>query len=273
MNLVNPKSIEGYVNHFADRLVILSESYRSKFHVTFHFPNILVISGLNTSSNLFNLSKIHSDFIEEFPHYLELIGTKQVKFIDLTNNYEFTDYETTLETYWFDFHNTPRPIYNEFQISEFISPNHTIPFPEFTNLTSDGISLPKNPRIPKITNVPLYGGYYSVSSSYPYGYCKDARCVMYTSEFIAYNLFRFTKTKKLKIFNTQMSPLFLMDELSIKGDYKYSENKIVSMAIDVFDDYDMLEVVADYNIEDDLLKPIADKPWLEAWKVGEMIIF
>lgn len=273
MNLINPNSIEGYVNHFADRLVTLSNSPYSKFHVTFHYPNLLIISGLNTSTKLLNFSKVHSDFLSEFPNYVSLIGTTNVKFIDLTNNSEYTNYETKTETNWFTFYNTPRPLYSEFQINEFISPYHTLPFSEYLHLSENEIYTPKNLRAGKLTQIPIHGGYPLVSSSYPFGYMIDARMIMYTAEFIAYNLFRFTKTDKIQILNTQMSPQFISDEFTVRCKSKHSEQSITSMAIDVLDDYDMFEAVDGYNIGDDLLNPVADKPWLESWKVGEMVIF
>jgi hypothetical protein len=38
-------------------------------------------------------------------------------------------------------------------------------------------------------------------------------------------------------------------------------------------DYDLDEVVEDYDTSKDLLEPIADKPWIESWKVGELVLF
>ena len=49
MKLVNPNSYEGYVNHFADYLVSKFDGRSSRFIVTYHFPNVFVISGVNSN--------------------------------------------------------------------------------------------------------------------------------------------------------------------------------------------------------------------------------
>jgi hypothetical protein len=112
-----------------------------------------------------------------------------------------------------------------------------------------------------------------VVSSYPFGYSKDIRGIMYTSEFIAYNLFRVLKTDKLEIYNNAMTPLFLDEDLRIVGNHKYTEKKLVSLVLDTLSDYDLESVVEDYDISKDFFEPIADKPWIESWKVGDMVMF
>jgi hypothetical protein len=67
--------------------------------------------------------------------------------------------------------------------------------------------------------------------------------------------------------------LFLDEELRIVGNYKYSEKKLVSLVLDTLSDYDLESVVEDYEISKDFFEPIADKPWLESWNVGDMVMF
>ena len=96
---------------------------------------------------------------------------------------------------------------------------------------------------------------------------------MYTSEFIAYNLFRIAKTDKISIYNTASSPIFLDDDLQIKCNGPVSEKRLVSLVLDTLTDYDLEEVIEDYDTSKDLLEPIADKPWIESWKVGDLVLF
>jgi hypothetical protein len=70
-----------------------------------------------------------------------------------------------------------------------------------------------------------------------------------------------------------MSPLFLDEDIRIVCNHKYSEKKLVSLVLDTLSDYDLESVVEDYDISKDFFEPIADKPWIESWKVGDMVLF
>lgn len=270
MNLIFLNSIDCYVNHFADFLLgVLPSSPMSVIKTTFHFPNVMVVQGYDYNETICNLSKIHDEFLEKFPHYKEIIGSDNVTFIDLLN---VKSHKGALDTWWFTFYNTPRPLYNTFQISEFASPT----LKEYTTLvTEDKIKF----TTPSILSTDIVNSkqtiesQYMVTSTYPFGYSKYLRSIMYTSEFIAYNLFRIAKTDKITIYNTNNSPLYLDDDLQIKCNGPVSEKRLVSLVLDTLTDYDLEEVIEDYDTSKDLFEPIADKPWIESWKVGELVLF
>lgn len=270
MNLVFPHSIDCYVNHFADFLLeFVPSSHMNVIKTTFHFPNVMIIQGYDFSDTIYNFSKIHDEFLEKFPNYKETIGSDKITFVDLLNN---KSHKGLLETWWFTFYNTPRPIYNTFQISEFASPT----LKESTTLvTEDKIKF----TTPAIFSTEIYNSkqtietQYMVTSIYPFGYSKYLRSIMYTSEFIAYNLFRIAKTNKISIHNTNVSPLYLDEDLLIKCDGPVSEKRLISLVLDTLTDYDLEEVINDYDTSKDLTEPIADKPWIESWKVGDLVLF
>ena len=270
MNLIFPKTIEGYVNHFADFLLkIVSPSNMTVVKLTFHFPNVMIIQGYNFGGTIHNFSKLHDDFLKINPEYENIIGTNKITFIDLLND---KSYKGFLDTWWFDFHNTPRPLYNSFQISEFASPS----FKE--NITSVGENNIKIQTPATISHQLLKGKkitecQFMVSSSFPFGFSKHLRSIMYTSEFIAYNLFRIVKTNEISIYNTEISPLYLDEELQIKCKSSIPEKRLVSLVLDTLTDYDLEAVIEDYDISQDFFEPIADKPWIESWKVGELVMF
>ena len=270
MNLVFPNSIEGYVNHFADFLLeFVPSSHTNVIKTTFHFPNVMIVQGYDFSDTIYNFSKIHDEFLEKFPHYKEIIGVDRITFIDLLNN---KSHKGLLDTWWFTFYNTPRPIYNTLQISEFASPT----LKEYTTVvTEDKIKFTTPSVLPLdiVNSKQTIETQYMVTSSYPFGYSKYLRSIMYTSEFIAYNLFRIAKTDKISIYNTNISPIFLDEELQIKCNGPVSEKRLVSLVLDTLTDYDLEEVIEDYDTSKDLLEPIADKPWIESWKVGELVLF
>jgi len=271
MNLVNPKSIDGYVNHFADYILSYTNNIHIVIKVTFHFPNIMVVSGSDHTKTIYNFNKIHKDFLTQFPMYEEIIGTKDITIVDLLHDQY--NHKGFINTFWMTLHNTPRPLFNSYQLSEFVLMENDDPH---SIINEDSITI-QTPYVLK-NNDKLYSRRikevnYMVVSSYPFGYSKDLRGIMYTSEFIAYNLFRVLKTDKLEIYNHSMSPLFLDEDIRIVCNHKYSEKKLVSLVLDTLSDYDLESVVEDYDISKDFFEPIADKPWIESWKVGDMVLF
>jgi hypothetical protein len=271
MNLVNPKSIDGYVNHFADYILSYTNNIHIVIKVTFHFPNIMVVSGSDHTKTIYNFNKIHKDFLTQFPMYEEIIGTKDITIVDLLHDQY--NHKGFINTFWMTLYNTPRPLFNSYQLSEFVLMENDDPH---SIINEDSITI-QTPYVLK-NNDKLYSRKikevnYMVVSSYPFGYSKDLRGIMYTSEFIAYNLFRVLKTDKLEIYNHSMSPLFLDEDIRIVCNHKYSEKKLVSLVLDTLSDYDLESVVEYYDISKDFFEPIADKPWIESWKVGDMVMF
>jgi hypothetical protein len=53
---------------------------------TFHFPNVMVVQGYDFNETIYNLSKIHDEFLEKYPHYERIIDGDKIIFIDLINN-------------------------------------------------------------------------------------------------------------------------------------------------------------------------------------------
>lgn len=271
MNLVNPKSIDGYVNHFADYILSYTDSKHTYIKVTFHFPNIMLISGSDYTKKIYNFNKIHNDFLTQFPYYKDIIDTNNITIVDLLHDkHTFKGWVTT---FWMTLYNTPRPLFNEFQLSEFVLMEHDDPH---SIIHEDSITI-QTPyalkSIDKLNSRKINEVIDMVTSSYPFGYSKDIRSMMYTTEFIAYNLFRILKTNTIQIYNNSTSPLFLDESLRIVGNHKYSEEKLVSLVLDTLTDYDLESVVEDYDISKDFFEPIADKPWIESWKVGDMVMF
>ena len=276
MKLVNPNSYEGYVNHFADYLVSKFDGRSTRFIVTYHFPNIFVISGVNSNKGIINYSSVHESFLEEFPHYYDILDVTKndisnFRFIDTVNSHNNPKRNNSrfLETNWFEFHNTPRPTFNSFQMDNFVSPTHK----EYLNIDKNSITKFGSNYGDCEKEFQSNICHHNIQSSFPFGYNKEYRSIFYSAEFLANNLFRITKTPSMWIHNTQSSPAFISSELRIVCNSKYSEKHLLSLTMDSLCDYDIYEYIEDYNITDDLFHPIADKPWLEPWKVGELIIF
>ena len=84
MNLINPDSIEGIINHFANHLLeqvgdnLINEN---TFQVSYYFPSIMVVSGTVSSDNeFFDLPKQFEIFKEKFKYDFP---NKKLRFIIL----------------------------------------------------------------------------------------------------------------------------------------------------------------------------------------------
>jgi hypothetical protein len=115
-----------------------------------------------------------------------------------------------------------------------------------------------------------------MGSQYPHGYSKELRKKLYSMEFIAYNLFRVSKSKVMDIHTWGETPeTFTMNDtmFKIRTNSRWNNQKLSSVALDVLCDYKIDEAIIDYDINDDLFLPIADKPWNEHYKMDELILF
>jgi hypothetical protein len=83
----------------------------------------------------------------------------------------------------------------------------------------------------------------------------------------------FTKKIDIKFSSTLNNDEDLNIDIKTKG--LYSNEDVKSMILDVFD-FDLTKfksVIDDYNIMDDLLKPLDKKPWLVRDRVKDTILF
>jgi len=112
-----------------------------------------------------------------------------------------------------------------------------------------------------------------VSSYFPYGYSKPVdRNKLYYTEYICNQLFSVIHSEKIEfMFGTKTDD---EQSIKIKGHSIYEDSDIESMVLDVFD-FDLESfnnTINDYDIMNDLLSPLGDKPWLLRDKIRDMVI-
>lgn len=268
MNLINPDSVEGIINHFANHLLEQIEdghSNHNTFKVSFYSPNLMVVTGSVTSDNEFmNIGKLFELFTEKFNY--KFLHNK-IRFVDnITYNTSSNCHQN-----WQRFYNTPRPLYNEYQINNYISKDYNS-----SNILNIGIDY-KNVSSFFFDNFEMsYLTDFIFHSQFPHGFSKQFRIKMYSMEFVAYNMFRVSKSKIMDIhtWGTSLDTFLLNDDMfKIKTKSRWSNEKLASVALDVLSDYDIHESIEHYDINDDLFLPIADKPWNEHYKMDELILF
>lgn len=113
-----------------------------------------------------------------------------------------------------------------------------------------------------------------VSSSFPHGYSINSdRNKLYYSEYICNQLFSVVHSDEIEF----MFGSIINDEqvINIKGNCIYSDSDVESMILDVFDFNleSFNNIIKNYDLMNDLLNPLSDKPWLAKDKIRDMIIF
>jgi hypothetical protein len=268
MNLINPDSIEGIINHFANHLLeqvgdnLINEN---TFQVSYYFPFIMVVSGTVSSDNeFFDLPKQFEIFKEKFKYDFP---NKKLRFIDNIRYNTSSQYHQN----WHRFYNTPRPLYNEYQLTTYIEKDY-----QSSNIVSIGEDYS---NVSSFFYNDFNISYLSNSthhSQFPHGYSKELRTKLYSMEFIAYNMFRVSKSPVMDIHTWGNTPeeFTLNDNMfKIRTKSRWSNEKLSSVALDVLCDYNINEAIEYYDINDDLFLPIADKPWNEHYKMDELILF
>jgi hypothetical protein len=112
-----------------------------------------------------------------------------------------------------------------------------------------------------------------VSSYFPYGYSKTVdRNKLYYTEYICNQLFSVIYSEKIDfMFGTKTDD---EQSIEIKGHSIYQDSDIESMVLDVFE-FDLESfnnTINDYDIMNDLLSPLGERPWLVRDKIRDMVI-
>lgn len=274
MKYFNEKSSKGIVNLFSDFLV--KEINKTNQHdVVIEVTDcgkFLVVNGMTSSSKILDMVQVKDNFVSEYETLLTDFGYSHINIIDLIM------YEQELIkkfNHMFDFYNSSRPIYHQSiidTINDTIQPKYnTLSFTNRMEYELD-YSEDNTSNLSFYTYSPL-----NISSEFPHGYSLSmGRQELYYSEYICNQLFDTLLTNQIT-FEYSSVVLDETEDYNIKivSNSIHPTKDITSMILDVFD-FDMLKfnnTIKDYNILDDLLKPLDTKPWLIKDKIKDLILF
>ncbi len=276
MKYINKFSKEGFVNLFADYIVKnVNPIHKSRFQVV-DFKSFLIVYGATSSDEVLDLNKIRDSFVENNTDLIDFLNLKHINIIDLI------DYREPLapNEYFFEYHNTIRPIFHQKVIDEVNRDSKEDYNKEFLNNVNytDKLELEfYSPFIPGNLKIFNSTNFSSISSSFPYGYSLNlGRREFYYGEHICNQIFNTIETDKILF---KYSAILNSEEdfnIDIYCNSIYSPEKIKSLILDVFDfnlnkfsnDY-----LGDYDIEKDLDNQLNEKPWLVKDKIKDLIIF
>lgn len=264
MKLINPKSRRGIVNLFADYIVTkIGDNIRTIIEVT-DCDSFFVINGVTESMNVLVMDRVISDFKEDFS---DILGDKKINVIDVIK------YDTPVDNnqdHWFTFYNTDRIIYHKKSIENLhLLSNNNV---NFIDKRGPNYECGSSFFFDDIFSC----GKMAVTSEFPHGHSKNAdRNKLYYCEYVCNHLFIETYSDEIHIKFT--SALDNDDDLNIdiKTGGLYSNKDVKSMVLDVFD-FDLEKFnsyIKEYNILEDILKPLDKKPWLVRDRVKDTIMF
>jgi hypothetical protein len=276
MKYINPFSKQGFVNLFADHIIkSINPNHKSRFQVV-DFKSFLVVYGSTSSDEVLDLNKLRDTFIEKNKELVNYLDIKNVNIIDLI------DYREPLSPteYYFDYFNSSRPIFHQKTLNEidrdtngeykkdFLS---SIDYTDKFELEFYSPFLPDKLKIFNTTN------FLSVSSSFPYGHSLNlGRREFYYGEYVCNHLFNILETDKITL--KYSSTLDSEEDLNVEVicNSFYSPEKIKSLVLDVFDfniNKFSNDFLNEYDIEDDIINQVKDKPWLIKDRTKDLIMF
>ena len=272
MKYINEKSNRGIVNLFADFIlkeITKTQKYDTVIEVT-DCGKFFVVNGITNSDKILDMVNVKESFLESYKSLLTNFGYKNVNVIDLIMYNQDLAKKTD---YIFDFYNSSRPIYHRNLISDVTEkPQLKFNSISYTNRLEYELDYSEN-------NIPNIGFYryapLNITSEFPHGYSLSmGRQELYYSEYICNQLYDVVLTD---ILTFKYSSVKVEDDyqINIFSDSIYPKKKIISMILDVFD-FDMLvfnDMIKDYDIMEDITKPLDKKPWLVRDKIKDLILF
>ena len=279
MNCIVPHSRREIVNKFAELIlnkINQKKDFLTQIEVT-DFVNFFVVKGETESTEVLDLNQIKEEFFKENENTLVTYGIKNINIIDII---KYNVVPIPKNEYYFDFYNTKRPIYHQSVIDGYKG-KYEFEYGVSSLNYTDKLETEYNWPIIPVTNSDnfCYTSSMSISSQFPYGYSlKMGKSYLYYSEYLAYQLFKITKSENLilKITNQTVDDELASDlDISVKTNSMYDDETIKSMILDVFD-FNLskfsVEYLKDYNFNDEIDNPLDKKPWLVYDMVSDMII-
>ena len=263
MRLYNPKSKSGAHNVLLD-FIMLKVSENNKFTTLLELINVgnfLVVKGETNNPTKVLLSKTYDEFLDWFPEYSNIFPTN---FIDCIN-YDADKIDIISPYLWNRFYKTERPLFSDFQVDIW---NEYDGQSKFNYVDENYVHLEFGSIKPsKFT--PL-----TVQSISPFGLSLDLRAPYYYSEMVANNMMEFAMVKDMEVCLV-LSVLDDLPEIMIKTNSPYSNDKLSSCAMDIFDISlpEFIELIKDHNVMDDSLFPLHEKTWNKINKKKELVIF
>lgn len=276
MKYINKFSKEGFVNLFADYIIKnINQNHKSRIQVV-DFKSFLVVYGATSSDEVLDLNKLRDLFIEKNSGLLDYLNFKHINIIDLI------DYREPLypNEFYFTYYKSDRPIFHQKTLNEVYRDSKMDYNKEFLNNINftDKLELEfYSPFIPENLNIFNTTNFLSTSSSFPYGYSLNlGRREFYYGEHICNQLFNILETDKIILKYSS-----LLDEnedfnIEVICDSVYSNDKIKSLILDVFD-FNLNKFTNDYlenyDIENDLDNQLSENPWLVKNRTNDLILF
>lgn len=276
MRYITKNSRRGFVNILAEKIsnkLNENEKYSSQIEVV-DCVNFMVVKGYSSNRTPLNLTEFKDEFIKDEEKYIDELGIKKLNLIDVIDYKK--DLELESSSYWFEFWNSKRPLYNTSVINLLQGKNNNFNSLESVDYTSTLIiecPFPLNYDDLPYANVssPI-----TISSHFPFGYSLGSgKTKLLYCEHICYQLFSILNTDKIifKISNRVNENGDL--DIVIITNSQYDDDDVKSMVLDIFD-FNLTkfqtEYLKSYDFINEITNPFEQKPWLIKNKVKDLLI-
>jgi len=241
MKYIDSYSKKGFVNLFAD--YILKHFNSDTFVEVSDCGSFLVVRGETNSEKFIDLFPIKENFIKDFPEF-EINNINIIDIIKYNVNLEYTPK-------WFRYFDTERPIYSidEIENFEFLKNKNKFEYPTQT-----------------------------ITSKFPHGYgLNKGRFDFYFGEYVSNHIFNITNSDRIEL---KYYKDYLLEDLMLQFYLEKSiinDSHIFSLLLDVFytkENLSELRTIIDkYDIINDIMNPLSEKPWLIKNKIEDIIVY
>lgn len=276
MRYISEYSRRGLVNRLAEKIsqkLSENEKYYAAIEVV-DCINFLVVKGYTSNQTILNLVEFKEEFIKNEKEFLDNLGLNRFNMIDVINYKE--DIVFNDNSYWFEFYNSKRPMYNSTVINmveQKLVEDGSFESIEFSSYAEVEYIFPV---------IPINSGYISkmspltISSHFPFGYSLGCgKTKFYYSEYICNQLFSVLNTNKIMFKISNHINEHGDFDIEVISDSQYFDGDVKSMILDIFD-FNLTkfqtDYLKDYNFIDEITKPFETKPWINKDKVKELMI-
>lgn len=253
MILVNPNSKLAVVNLLADFILDKYGRQRNAFISVTDNGNFFIINGYVDMYVPIIFDQMLSEFRNKYENILTDLGyPKELSAVNfLKYNIDSKVKDIFQETYY----NNSRPLYHTKQCGEF-NFEGSIYNQKLEKIVSTDSGI-------KITDS-FFREEYLIRSEFPFGFgLRTNRPILYYLEYVAYNIMDGTNSNDITITYRKNS-----DEestIDVSGDSLTPTKKLKSTILDLFDfNFDEIKkILLDYDLSEEILNPLTNKPWLK----------
>jgi|688.fasta_scaffold16595_10 hypothetical protein len=239
MEYIDLNSKKAFVNLLAD--YILKHFNDDTLIEVIDCGSFLVVRGQTSITELIDLGPIKQSFLTTYPNF-------EIKNLNLIDIIKY-NVENNSEPKWFRYYNSQRPIYSEKEILKNQKRKNKFEYPPISSI-----------------------------SQFPHGFGLNyGRFDFYFGEYVSNHIQNITNSSQIEL---RYDNEHVLEDLMLKFNLDesiLSDNHVFSLLLDVFytkeNINEIKSIIRNYDILNDILNPMSEKPWLIKNKIEDIIVY